>query len=586
MRIEWEEWGEEAFRRAQREDKPVLLAISAVWCHWCHVMDETSYADEDVIRIISEKYVPVRVDNDRRPDINRRYNMGGWPTVALLTPEGDLITGATYLPPEELKNALLQVYDYYKEHRSEIKAQVEALEKQLASPPRLIEQPLREECISEVTNTILENFDAVYGGFGRAPKFPHADVLEFVLHEYQDSQDIALLNVVSITLDEMAGGSIFDHVEGGFFRYATLRDWSAPHYEKMLEDNAALLTLYLKAHVVTQNNRYRDTALKIVDYVESRLSGENCFYGSQDADENYYALSLEERRSTSPPHVDKTLYVNWNAQMCEAYLLASAVLRDGKYRDFALHVLDFINQHLRTHSGVYHHYSEGRAQVTGLLTDNLHLAKAMLTAHEATGENRFLKVSQELTDYILQNLWSEEHSAFVDRIPEEGSPGALRYPDISLIENSIAATHLLRLYWTTSITSQSRVAFGEGNAENEHYALTAKKILQRFQTDHQAYGINAAAYAGAMDLFLKPVLKLDVVTDLKRPGTQELIDACMRLIKPRKLIRILDVNKQADIIRKNHYLITEEPQIYVCQGTRCLSPVSTEQELIKLAAGL
>src|SRR5579875_3527969 len=210
--IAWRPWEAATFAQAQAEDKPILLAISAVWCHWCHVMDETSYSDPEVIETINERFIPIRVDNDRRPDVNARYNMGGWPTTAILTPEGDPITGGTYIPPSQLKRTLDQVAELYKTHKAEI----------------------------------ADGFDPEYGGFGYEPKFPQTDALELLLLEYRRSRalgspDERLYNMLAKTALGMARGGMYDHVEGGFFRYSTTRDWSVPHFEKMAEDHGGLL---------------------------------------------------------------------------------------------------------------------------------------------------------------------------------------------------------------------------------------------------------------------------------------------------------------------------------------------------------
>ena len=169
-------WDEAAFARAAAEDKPILLSISAVWCHWCHVMDETSYSDPDVIAAINERFVPIRVDNDRRPDINARYNMGGWPTTAFLTPAGRTLTGATYLPPPQMHRALLEVARFYAERKDEIDAVPDVVQSAGTSRETLDDAPvvrLREE--------LERSYDAQFGGFGDEPKFPQTEALEFLL---------------------------------------------------------------------------------------------------------------------------------------------------------------------------------------------------------------------------------------------------------------------------------------------------------------------------------------------------------------------------------------------------------------------
>src|SRR3989449_8198721 len=171
--IAWREWGEDAFAEATRSGKPILLALSAVWCHWCHVMDETSYSDAGVIGFINEHYVPVHVDNDQRPDINARYNMGGWPTTAFLTPEGEILAGATYVPPDQMKDLLPKVNVHWQSNRLEIAGKAQELRQRRQTAMSGARGELSGRSFDDILRSGIENYDPVYGGFGAAPKFPH-----------------------------------------------------------------------------------------------------------------------------------------------------------------------------------------------------------------------------------------------------------------------------------------------------------------------------------------------------------------------------------------------------------------------------
>ncbi|HSL96779.1 MAG TPA: DUF255 domain-containing protein, partial [Thermoleophilia bacterium] len=284
--IDWRPWGEAAFAEARRLGRPVLLSLSAVWCHWCHVMDETSYSDPRVIERVNRDYVPVRVDNDRDPDVNRRYNMGGWPTTAFLTGSGEVLTGATYLPPDQMVSALDKVRAFFDERREEfaaLDAQRAAERGRVAERERAADSeppgdtgpapgaPVLEDVdertdfagdpagpgdlADQVALAIVRAFDPLHGGLGSEPKFPQADVFGFLL-AYAGLRGggaspllarSRLDEVLRVTLTRMAAGDVYDRVGEGFFRYATQRDWAVPHYEKMLEDNARLALLYLDA---------------------------------------------------------------------------------------------------------------------------------------------------------------------------------------------------------------------------------------------------------------------------------------------------------------------------------------------------
>jgi len=314
--INWQEWGSEPFEEARAANKPVLLALSAVWCHWCHVMDETSYSDERVINYINKHYIPVRVDNDQRPDINARYNMGGWPTTAFLTSEGEAISGSTYVPPEQMLELLPKVWTYFQGNKDEVDSKVAELRKKRAAA--LSDQPT-SEITSEVYDTVLravgDHYDPMYGGFGDAPKFPHSDAIDLLLYAHRRNRDPDLLHMARKTLEFMSAGGVFDKEWGGFFRYTTNRDWSVPHYEKMLEDNANLLHNLLTLCRITGDQAHAESATRVIDYLEAKLRDpeHGFFYGSQDADEEFYKLTAAEREKLPEPYIDHTFYTSWNA---------------------------------------------------------------------------------------------------------------------------------------------------------------------------------------------------------------------------------------------------------------------------------
>src|SRR6266571_1680348 len=287
-RIRWREWGESAFREASERDVPILLDIGAVWCHWCHVMDRTTYDDPEVARAVEESFVPVKVDNDRRPDINRRYNMGGWPTTAFLTPSGQILTGGTYFPPETMRSILRQVSEAWGERKGELQEKIAQLrERQIAAPQQ--KGPLTSSIVDRVLGGIAARYDRRFGGFGPEPKFPHAQALELLLNRYLATGEEQLKEMVFHTLDGMASGGMYDHVEGGFFRYSTTSDWSVPHFEKMSEDNARLLRVLVVAGTTQDGERFHKVAADVFRYVEASLTDSvGGFFGSQDADEEYY----------------------------------------------------------------------------------------------------------------------------------------------------------------------------------------------------------------------------------------------------------------------------------------------------------
>ena len=333
--INWREWGRGAFAEAEREEKLLLLSISAVWCHWCHVMDETTYSDPEVIRLINENFIPVRVDNDRRPEINRRYNQGGWPSTVFLEPHGNVLAGATYIPPENMRQVIDRFIGLWRDKRTEISGKIEeAIKEAIRSPATgtagetgsRLHRNIRED----VWRAVVRAQDREHGGLGDAPKFPMFDVMELALDVYLDRHNPSALAWLLLTADNMLGGGTYDLEEGGLFRYSTTRDWSVPHFEKMLADNARMARMLLRLWLLNGKQLYASRAAHILDYVDRTLGdGKGGFYGSQDADEHYYVLDLAARAGQDVPFVDHTVYIDSEALAVEAFMEAGEILGEG-----------------------------------------------------------------------------------------------------------------------------------------------------------------------------------------------------------------------------------------------------------------
>src|SRR5438309_8722877 len=337
--INWHGWSDDAFAEASRLKRPILLSISAVWCHWCHVMDETTYSDAGVIDLINREYVPIRVDNDLRPDINQRYNMGGWPTTAFLTSSGEILTGATYLPADQMADALSKIATYYRTHRPEIASRVLEGKKRSGSAVTRAAGSLDDRIVDEVLDAVKNSYDAEYGGFGAAPKFPQTDAILLLLEQAQLRSDPELRSMAVHTLQQMAGGGTYDHVEGGFFRYSTTQDWSVPHFEKMLEDHAGLVSGLALAGMRDQ----LDATTGYLDRV-LRDPATGLYAGSQDADEHYYSLDTDGRAHATAPYVDRRVYTSWNAALAITYLDAAVRSERPTLHDRASKLLEHLFQ--------------------------------------------------------------------------------------------------------------------------------------------------------------------------------------------------------------------------------------------------
>lgn len=339
QKVNWRRWGKEIFTEAKKAKKPILLDISASWCHWCQVMEETTYSNEVIAKLINENFIPVKVDTDKRPDINSRYNLGGWPTTAFLKPDGSLITGGTYIEPRDMQLLLNQVYDYWQkvEHGEKPPIFPEADWTMRPPEPAAAKQGLTKEIVDYFSAVLADNYDRLYGGFGYQPKFPLVKALELTL-VLAFTRGNNFLNMLTNSLKKMAEGELFDKVNGGFFRYATQRDWSKPHYEKLLIDQAELLNLYLNAFLLTDSDFFATIASQTFTYCENFLWLKNSFAGSQAADEKFYRFPATQQKKEAAPPVDKTVYTAANCKMIAAYLKIASALGLTEAREKALTV--------------------------------------------------------------------------------------------------------------------------------------------------------------------------------------------------------------------------------------------------------
>ncbi|HKC91314.1 MAG TPA: DUF255 domain-containing protein [Candidatus Limnocylindria bacterium] len=574
--IGWRPWSEKAFQEAQMADKPVLLAISAVWCHWCHVMDETSYSDAEVIRMINDRYVPIRVDNDERPDVNRRYNMGGWPTTAFLTPDGEIVHGGTYVPPDAMRSYLAQVADLWSTRRSELAQRVAELrEKELeARAPK--SGDLSFEIVDQVGSLVRGQYDPQFGGFGREPKFPQPRLLRFLLDEHRRFGYPEIATMLHRTLGAMAGGGMYDHVEGGFFRYSTTRQWEIPHYEKMLEDNAELLGIYAEAHRSFPTAGYDRVVRDVIRWMDAVLwqPDRKLWAGSQDADEHYYTLdSQEERAKHQTPFVDRTAYAAWNALAASAYWAAWAATGDEAFEARAHEAMGGAVRRLwdTDSKALYHSDSDEGRRVVDLLGDVAANLAANLDAYETGLHPGALGGAKRMAMTLRDRLEDRDAGGFFDAPERPGEPGRLSRRERPIEENALAADGLLRL---ASLSGE------------DAWRELALRALGGFVGEYRQWGQFAASYANAVARALAEPVVVAVVGPAEDPVASSLWRHVRATTDPaRSLHRLVPgraddrgVDRDAEMLERLGFP-GDRVAAYVCIGRVCSAPIRDEASL-------
>ncbi|MBQ7796652.1 MAG: thioredoxin domain-containing protein [Lachnospiraceae bacterium] len=620
--VEWYPWCEEAFRRAEREDKPIFLSIGYSTCHWCHVMAHESFEDKEIAGILNQYFVSIKVDKEERPDIDSIYmsvcqaftGSGGWPTTIFMSPDQRPFFAGTYFPKTArygqpgLKELLLAIHEKWSKDRDMLMQSAEEVIAFLDRPAGTAED-VDENLIEWAVELYKRSFDPQYGGFGNAPKFPTPHNLLFLMQYYEKSKEEDAMKMVEKTLLQMYRGGIFDHIGGGFSRYSTDQYFLAPHFEKMLYDNALLILAYCRAYQIMKKPVYCNAAVKTAEYILREMtSPEGGFYSAQDADSEgvegkYYLFEPQEitdllgetlgtefnrkyditergnfegksipnllqssmagddfsdcmaavyeyRKKRYALHLDDKILTSWNALMIAAMCSLYRITGNYRYLRAARNAQNFIERKLCESETLYISYRDGRRSGKGFLDDYAYEVFAMLALYEATYEDSYLEKAEMFCEKAISDFYDHEHGGCF-LYGAENEQLILRpkeaYDGAIFSGNSAMAYNLVRLYLLT----------GE-----DRYQELAEQQLKFLSAEAKSYPAGHAMFLVALSDYLDPTDKIMIAMD-----GDELPELLACKIPLKTVVRVLRTPT------KEYPVKDGKTTYYVCHGRACRPPV-------------
>jgi uncharacterized protein YyaL (SSP411 family) len=636
--VNWQPWGEQALAEARAGDRPILVSIGYSACHWCHVMERESFEDPEVAAVMNEYFVCIKVDREERPDVDAIYmdavqamtGQGGWPLNMFLTPEQVPFYGGTYFPPEQAhgrpswKMVLEAVAEAWTKRRDEIRTDSRRILEHLAGGAALrgSAEPIDGRGLDGAVEALRATYDPQRGGWGGAPKFPQASVIEFLLARGETEMSLG-------TLRAMAAGGIHDQVGGGFARYSVDANWTVPHFEKMLYDNALLARAYLHGWLVGGEDRMREVAVDTLDWLLQEMRGpEGGFYAALDADSegvegkyyvwtipqlrealdgdgplaaaaieyfgvtpegNFEGASILEARGPRPsdedlaairsqlyakreervrPGLDDKRITAWNALAIAAFADAGAVLGREHYLDAAREAAAFVLDDMRDPDGrLLRTYSRGEARLGAYLEDHAFLLEALITLYEATFEERWFTEAVALARTVAERFADPEGGGFFST-PSDGEELIARRKELqdSPIPSgqASAALGLLRLAALT------------GEREHEQLAASALRLTHELALRHPAA---FAHLLQAVAFYTGRTREVALVGPAGDPRA-ELERTVRSKLRPHLVLAGGEPAPEPAVpLLAGRELVDGRPAAYVCEDFACRQPVTGAEEL-------
>lgn len=633
--VNWMAWNDEAWQKAKAEDKLVIVSVGYSACHWCHVMEHESFEDTVVAQIMNEHFISIKVDREERPDVDQIYmdacqlisGRGGWPLNAVTLPDGRPLYAGTYFPKENWKQVLLYFVDYWKNKREEALERAQQITQGIRAMDIVETKKQNTVFSNESRQTVFQKFNSTWdyekGGRSGAPKFPMPVNLQYLLQNYFYTSNEKALKAVLITLDNMMNGGIYDQVGGGFARYSVDSNWIVPHFEKMLYDNAQLVSVYSTAYQVTKNERYKEVVFETLDFIERELSEPSGgFYSALDADSEgeegkfyvwkynelkkilgiefddfcrVYDVSyngnfegannlvrkpdaqpdknklyewrntlLQERNKRIRPGLDDKVLTSWNALMLRGYIDAYRALGEDRFLQKALKSAVFLKQHMVNAEGeIKRNYKNGKTSISGFLDDYSFTIEAFIALYQVTFNEQWLALAKDLTDYTIQHFYNLNTGLFYYTNIND-SPLIARKTETS--DNVIPSSN--------SVMVKALFQLGLLTANSDYTAKAQKAVLLMGETllQHPSFYANWALLA---DYLIEEPAEVvisgkDALTLNKELNSLYRPDCIVSgALKPSSLPMLQNRFKE------------NETFIYVCYNKACQLPVKTVKEALK-----
>lgn len=633
--VNWQAWNEEAWKQARQQNKLVIISIGYSACHWCHVMEHESFEDVAVAQLMNEHFICIKVDREERPDVDQIYmdavqlisGRGGWPLNAIALPDGRPVYAGTYFPTENWKQVLNYFVDYWANQREDAFVRATQITEGIRQMD-IIAKPADAAANFAINrNSLFEKFDAVWdyrkGGRAGAPKFPMPVNLQYLLRNYYYTGNAKALQAVTVTLDNMMNGGIYDQAGGGFARYSVDEYWEIPHFEKMLYDNAQLVSVFSEAYLLTKNERYKQTVYQTLHFIERELSDDaGGFYSALDADSEgeegkFYVWSYDELKSVlgnsfekfktvyeitqhgnfegkinlvrKPdarvlkeeldtwltqlmdvrnkrirPLLDDKVLTSWNALMLKGFTDAYKAFGENQFLQRALKCADFLKTHIiKADYAIMRNYKNGRVTINGFLDDYSFTCEALIALYDVTFDEAWLNLAKNIADYVIQHFYNASTGMFFyTSITDE--PLIARKTESS--DNVIPASN----------SSMAKVLFTLGTIyDSKPYLEMSKRALLNMHANVTGYPAFYANWALLSDYFTSEPFEVAIAGPealaIKQAFDKHFLPGCI----------YVGSIAESTLPLLQQKLNTNGTFIYVCKDKTCQLPVTTVDEALK-----